>query len=53
MLFSFMSNLQTYYHFELDLQKVVQHTGDKWLIHGTKRRKDNQLQSLEHPFRIS
>ena len=22
------------------------HTGDKWLIHGTKRRKDNQLQSL-------
>ena len=24
-----------------------QHTGGKWLIHGTKRRKDNQLQSLE------
>ena len=24
-----------------------QHTGGKWFIHGTKRRKDNQLQSLE------
>ena len=48
-----MSNLQTYYHFKLDFQKVDQHTGDKWLIHGTKRRKDNQLQSLELPCRIS
>ena len=26
-----------------------QHTGGKWLIHGTKHRKDNQLQSLELP----
>ena len=40
-----MSNLQTYYHFLLDFQKVDQQTGGKWLIHGTKRRKDNQLQS--------
>ena len=24
-----------------------QHTGGKWLINGTKRRKDNQLQSME------
>ena len=24
-----------------------QHTGGKWLIHGTKRHKDNMLQSLE------
>ena len=32
-LFSFMSNLQTYYHFKLDFQKVDQHTGGKWLIH--------------------
>ena len=39
-----MSNLQTYNHFKLDLKK--------WLIHGTKRRKDNQLQSLELPGRI-
>ena len=38
-----MSNLQTYYHFKLNFQKVDQHTGGKWLIHGTKRRKDNQL----------
>ena len=48
-----MSNLQTYYHLKLDLQIVDQHTGGKWLIHGTKRRKDNQLQSLELPCRIS
>ena len=52
-LFSFMSNLQTYYHSKLDFQKVDQHTGGKWLIHGTKSRKDNQLQSLELPRRIS
>ena len=45
--FSFMSNLQIYDHFKQDFQKVDQHTGDKWLIHGTKLRKDNQLQSLE------
>ena len=44
-MFSLMSSLQTYYHkhFKLDFQKVDQHTGGKWLIHGTKRRKDNQL----------
>ena len=44
-----MSNWQTYYHSKLDLQKVDQHTGGKWLIHGTKRHKDTQLQSLELP----
>ena len=27
-----MSNLQTYYHFKLDFQKVDQHIGGKWLI---------------------
>ena len=49
-----MSNLQTYYHFKLDFQNVDQHRqGGKWLIHGTKRRKDNQLQSLELPCRKS
>ena len=47
-----MSNLQTYY-FKLDFQKVAQIQGGKWLIHGTKRHKDNQLQSLELPCRIS
>ena len=41
-----MSNLQTYHHFKLDFQSVDQHTGEKCLIHGTRRRKDNQLQSL-------
>ena len=35
--------LQTYHHLQLDFQKVDKHTGGKWLIHGTKRRKDNQL----------
>ena len=48
-----MSNLQTYYHFKLDFQIVDQHTGGKWFIHGTKRRKDNQLQGLLLPGRIS
>ena len=46
-----MSSLQTYYHFKLDFQNVDQH--NTWLIHGTKRRKDNQFQSLELPCRIS
>ena len=45
-----MSNLQTYYHFKRDFQKVDQHTEGKWLIHGTKRRKDNQMKSLEPPL---
>ena len=48
-----MSNLQTYYHSKLVFQHVDQHTVGKWLIHGTKRRKNNQLQSLELPCRIS
>ena len=52
-MFSNMSNLQTYYHIKLDFQKYDQHTEGKWLIHGTKRRKDNQLQSMELPCRIS
>ena len=47
-----MSHLQSY-HLKLDFQKVDQHAGGKWLIHGTKRRKDNQLQSLELHCRIS
>ena len=51
-LFSLMSNLQTYY-FYLDFQKVDQHTWGKWLMHGTKRCKDHELQSLELPCRIS
>ena len=50
---SFMPNLQTYYNSKLNFQKVDQHTGGKCLIHGTKRHKDNQLQSLELPCRIS
>ena len=48
-----MPYLQTYYRFKLDFQKVDRHTGGKWLIHGFKRHKDNQLQSLELPCRIS
>ena len=35
--------------FKLDFQKVDQHIGGKWLIHGTKCHKDNQVQSLELP----
>ena len=48
-----MSSLQTYYHFKLDFQKGDQRAGGKWLIPGTKRRKDNQSQSLELPCRAS
>ena len=48
-----MSNLQTYYPFKSVFQKVDQYTGGKWFIHGTKRRNDNQLQSMEFPCRIS
>ena len=55
-LFSIMLNLETHYHFKLNLkkiQKVDQHTGGKWVTHGTKHRKDNQLQSMELPCRVS
>ena len=52
-LFSFMPNLHTYYHLKLDFQKVGQHTGGKWLIHGTKRSKENQLQSTKLSCRKS
>ena len=45
--------LTNYYHFQLDFQKVDQYTWGLWLIHSTKRRKDNPLQSLEFPCRIS
>ena len=41
-----MSNLQTYYHVKLDFQNMDEHTGGKWLIPGTKRRKDSQLQRI-------
>ena len=41
-----MSNLQPNCCLEFDFQKVDQHAGGKWLIHDTKRCKDNQLQSL-------
>ena len=34
---------------KVDFQKVDKHTGGKWLIHDTKRRKDNQLQSMNSP----
>ena len=48
-----MSNLQPNCCLEFDFQKVDQHAGGKWLIHDTKRRKDNQLQSLKLPCKIS
>ena len=45
-----MSNLQTHSHFKLDFQNVNQHTGGKWLIYGTKHRKDSRLQSMKLPY---
>ena len=49
---SSMSNLQPNWCLKIDLQKVDQHAGGKWLIHNTKRRRDNHLQSLKLPCRI-
>ena len=51
-LFSPCVKLTNLLSFKLYFQKVDQHTGG-WLIHGTKRHKDNQLQSLELACRIS
>ena len=48
-----MSNLQPNGCLKIDFQKVDQHAGGKWLIHDTKRHKDNQLQSQKLPCRIS
>ena len=50
-----MSNLQPNCCLEFDFRKVDQHAGGKWLIHDTKRRKENQLQSLKPMinFRLS
>ena len=50
---SIMSNLEPNGCLKIDFQKLDQHAGGKWLIHDTKRRKDNQLQSLRLPYRIS
>ena len=50
---SSMPYLQPNWCLKIDFQKVDQHVGGKWLIHDTKRRKDNQLQSLKLPCRIS
>ena len=44
---SSMSNQQPNWCLKIDFQTVDQHTGGTWLIHNTKRRKDNQLQSLK------
>ena len=49
---SIMWNLQPNCCLKVDFQKVDQHAGGKWLIHNTKRDKDNQLQSLKLPCRI-
>ena len=47
------STAQLFFFLKIDFQKVDQHAGGKWLIHDTKRCKDNQLQSLKLPCRIS
>ena len=38
----------------VDLKSIYknQHTWSKWLIHDTKRREDNQLQSMKLPCRM-
>ena len=44
-----MLNLQAHYHIKLDFQKVDQHTGDKWLIHGTKHHKTISCKAWDFP----
>ena len=51
--FSLMSNFHTHFHLKLHFPKMDQYTRGKCLIQGTKHRRDNQLQSLELPCRIS
>ena len=34
-----IAKLTNHLLFEIDFQKLDQHTGDKWLIHGTKHRR--------------
>ena len=50
---SMMSNLQANCCLKVNFQKMDQNTWNKWLIHDTKHCKDNQLQSLKLPCRIS
>ena len=45
-----MSSLQSNCCLQVDFQKVDQYTGSKWLIHDTKRRKDNQYGKWEMHF---
>ena len=42
---SSMSNLQPNWCLKTDFLKADQHAGGKWLIHDTKRGKDNQFQT--------
>ena len=40
-------------HLNSIASKLDYHAGGKWLIHGTKHRKENQLQCLKHPCKLS
>ena len=40
-------------HLNVNVAKRVCHTGGKWFVHVTKRRKENLLQCLKHPCRLS
>ena len=52
MMFSITSNVETQYRLKQNLKKMDQHAGCKWLIHGIKHPKDNQLQNLELTCKI-
>ena len=41
--FPVLSNLQSNFHLKLDFQNLIQHTGGKWLIHGTKYHKKKTI----------
>ena len=40
-------------HLNLNVTKLDHHTGGKWLVSGTKGHKENQLQCLKHPCKLS
>ena len=44
---------QPNYCLKVDFQKVDRYTGGKWLIHYTKRHKDNQFQRLKLTCKIT
>ena len=48
-----MASVTNQLSFKAYVRKLHQHARGKWLIHGTKHHKENQLQSLRLPCKIT